>query len=86
MLALMPVCTGFSMGYSMAMRAMQKPHIDLIANAVAAPVGILSVFAFLHWWGIAGAAVSMVTSLAAYSCVYWFSYRRSFRRRTREKK
>jgi len=85
-LALMPVCTGFSMGYSMAMRAMQKPHIDLIANAVAAPVGILSVFAFLHWWGIAGAAVSMVTSLAAYSCVYWFSYRRSFRRRTREKK
>ena len=78
-LGLMPVCTGFSTGYSMAMRAMQRPHLDLIANGVAAPVGVLSALAFIRWWGIAGAAVSMVASLAAYSFVYWFSYRRSLR-------
>lgn len=75
-LALMPVCTGFSMGYSMAMRATQRPHFDLLANAVAAPVGVVSAICFMHWWGLAGAAASMVFSFVAAALINFFSYRR----------
>jgi O-antigen/teichoic acid export membrane protein len=75
-LALTPVCTGLSMGYSMALRASQKPHFDLIANAVAAPVGVFSAIFFLHWWGLAGAAASMVLCFLAASLVNCFLFRR----------
>ena len=74
-LALMPVCTGLSMGYSMALRASQKPHFDLIANVIAAVVGVVSAIFFLHWWGLAGAVISMVVSLATASLVIRISYR-----------
>lgn len=75
-LALAPAVTALSVGYSMALRAAQKTHLDLVANGVAAPVGLLSAIAFMHWWGLAGAAASMVTSLTAYTFVYGLSYRR----------
>jgi O-antigen/teichoic acid export membrane protein len=75
LLALMPVCTGLSMGYSMAMRAAQKPHFDLVANAIAAPVAVLSTIFFLHWWGLPGGAASMILSFFASLVVILLSYR-----------
>ncbi len=36
-LGLVPVCTGLAIGFSMAVRASQKPHFDLVANAISAP-------------------------------------------------
>jgi O-antigen/teichoic acid export membrane protein len=75
-LALMPVCAGLSMGYSMAMRSMQKPHFDLIANAAAAPISVVSAILFLHWWALAGAAASMLVSVLTASVVILFCYRR----------
>jgi len=75
-LALIPVCSGFSMGYSMAMRASQKPHFDLLANAVAAPVGVGSAICFMHWWGLAGAAASMVFSFVVAALINFLSYQR----------
>jgi O-antigen/teichoic acid export membrane protein len=81
-LALMPVSTGLSMGYSMALRASQKPHFDLIANVVAAAVGVVSAIFFLHWWGLAGAAISMVVSVTAASLVVRISYRTVISRKT----
>jgi O-antigen/teichoic acid export membrane protein len=79
-LALAPAVNAFSVGYSMTLRAVRKPHFDLVANGIAAPVGLLSAIAFMHWWGLAGAAASMVTSLGAYAFVYGLSYRRSIAR------
>ena len=76
MLALIPVCSGFSIGFGMAMRASQKPHFDLVANAIAAPVGVLSAIYFMRWWGLMGAAASMVVSFAVASVVTYISYRR----------
>ena len=72
--ALIPVCTGFAMGYSMALRASQKPHFDLLSNSLAAPVGVLSCVIFLHLWGISGAVASMVLSFATYALVFFWSY------------
>ena len=74
-LALMPVFTGLSIGYSMAMRAAQKPHFDLVANAIAAPVAVLSTIFFIHWWGLPGAAASMILSFFASLVVILLSYR-----------
>jgi O-antigen/teichoic acid export membrane protein len=66
-LALIPVMNGFAAGFSIAMRASQKPQFDLISNIVAAPVGLLSAFLLMRWWGLSGAIVSMVLSFAALS-------------------
>jgi O-antigen/teichoic acid export membrane protein len=65
-LALIPMCMGISMGYAMAMRARQKPRFDLIANAIAAPAAVFSAIALTYWWGLAGAATSMVAGSAVY--------------------
>lgn len=73
-LALVPVCMAFSTGYLMALRALLKPHFDLVVNAIAAPVGIVSAFFFIRWWGLAGAAASMVLSFATYSLAALYLY------------
>jgi O-antigen/teichoic acid export membrane protein len=74
-LALIPAAIGFSTGYSMAMRASRKPGFDLVANAIAAPVGVISAFFFIRWWGIVGAAASMAVAFAAYAIsVCWIYY------------
>ncbi|HLJ15608.1 MAG TPA: polysaccharide biosynthesis C-terminal domain-containing protein [Bryobacteraceae bacterium] len=81
-LALIPVCSAFSMGFGMAMRASQKPHFDLLANAIAAPIGVLSAVYFMRWWGLMGAAASMVVSFAVASVVTYMSYRKVIMRNT----
>lgn len=74
-LALMPVADAGASGFLMALRASQKPQFDLIANAVAAPVGLLSAVFFMHWWGLAGAAFSLVAGCAASALANFCSYR-----------
>jgi len=74
-LALIPAAIGFLTGYSMAMRASHKPHFDLLASAIAVPVGVVSAFFFMHWWGLAGAAASMAFGFVAYSIsICWIYY------------
>jgi O-antigen/teichoic acid export membrane protein len=75
LLALIPVFTGLAMGYSMALRASQKPYFDLIANVFAAPVAIVSALVFMHWWGIAGAVASMLLSFAVLTILTVVCYR-----------
>jgi O-antigen/teichoic acid export membrane protein len=84
LMGLVPVCTGFSTGYSMALRASQKPQFDLLANSVSAPVAIVFAGLFIRWWGIGGAAVSTVLGFAAYAAVYFLSYRRHAQSPARE--
>jgi O-antigen/teichoic acid export membrane protein len=66
-LALIPAAIGFSTGYAMAIRASHRTHFDLVANAIAAPVGLISAVFFTRWWGIAGAAASMAVGFSAYA-------------------
>ena len=74
-LALIPAANGFTMGYSTALRASQKPHFDLLANAIAAPVAVVSALCFIRWWGLAGAAASMVVGFVVYMIVNcWIFY------------
>jgi hypothetical protein len=74
-LALIPAANGFTMGYSTALRASQRPHFDLLANAIAAPIAVVSALCFIHWWGLAGAAASMVAGFAVYMALNcWIFY------------
>lgn len=79
-LALGPVCMGFAIGYGMALRACQKPHYDLIANSVAAPVGLISALILIRVWGIEGAALSLVAASAAYGGTFYVLFRMEQRR------
>jgi O-antigen/teichoic acid export membrane protein len=75
-LGIVPVCTALATGLSMALRASQKPHFDLVANAVAAPVGVLTAVIFIGLWGLGGAALSLVAGFATYAAVYFYSFKR----------
>jgi len=75
-LGLIPVATGFSTGFSMALKAAGKPHYDLVANTVAAPVSVASALAFVYWWGLPGAAISMISSFAVYGLTYFLNFQR----------
>jgi O-antigen/teichoic acid export membrane protein len=77
LLALVPVATAASTGYSMALRASARPHFDLLSNIIAAPVSVLSAFLFIHWWGVAGAAASMVLGFSVTSIVTIVCFRGS---------
>ena len=76
-LAIVPVVSSISMGYSMALRASGRPHFDLLSNIIAAPVSVLSAFFFVHWWGLTGAAISMILSVAVMSIVTIMSFHHS---------
>jgi O-antigen/teichoic acid export membrane protein len=75
-MGLVPVCTGFAIGFSMAVRASQKPHYDLLANAISAPVGLFTAVFFIKFWGLNGAALSLVTGSAISAAVFCWSFQR----------
>jgi len=81
-LALAPAASAVSTGYSMALRASQKPQFDLISNAFAAPIAILSVLLFMRFWGLGGAVASMVVSVFVVSIVTIVCFRFTLRRRS----
>jgi len=76
-LGLVPVCTGLANGFSMAVRASQKPHFDLIANLISAPVALITAAIFIRLWGLNGAAFSLVAGFAVYSAVFCWAFRGS---------
>ena len=84
LLALIPCVNGISAGYSMALRASQQPHFDLLSNAFAAPVAVVSTILFTRWWGLAGAALSMVVSFGVLNFVTVVAFRRTLGRRKTE--
>ena len=74
MLSLVPAVNGLTMGFSTALRASQRPHLDLLANAISAPIAVVSAVSFIHWWGLAGAAASMVTGFVMYMGVNCWAF------------
>jgi O-antigen/teichoic acid export membrane protein len=74
MLSLVPAVNGLTMGFSTALRASQRPQFDLLANAIAAPIAVVSALGFIRWWGLAGAAASMVTGFVVYMGVNCWAF------------
>jgi O-antigen/teichoic acid export membrane protein len=74
-LSLVPAANGLTMGFSTALRASQKPQLDLLANAISAPIALVSAAGFIRVWGLAGAAASMVTGFVVYAVVNCWLFR-----------
>lgn len=79
-LALIPVASGASTGFSMALRASQKPRFDLVSNLIAAPVAIISAVVFMRLWGVTGAAASMLLSFLVLCAIIIVFFRRDVAR------
>lgn len=78
-LGLVPVCAASWMGFSISLRAVQRPQFELLANAISAPVGLITGLVFIKLWGIGGAAVSLVTSCATIGVVLFWAFNRTQR-------
>lgn len=88
---LTPLSAGLASGYSMALRAMQRPQFDRLATRIAAAVSVQTAFLFIPLWGLVGAAISMASSFAAHATVVYLCFhqatandRRAFARQPAE--
>ena len=79
-LALVPVANACSLGYSMALRASHRPDYDLAANAIVAPISLISSICFIRWWGISGVAASMALCFALLNGITFVCFSRFFSR------
>ncbi|MCL5263722.1 MAG: oligosaccharide flippase family protein [Chloroflexi bacterium] len=76
-LGLVPVFTALATGYSLMLRAAQKPKHYVISGAVTAAVGTVTAVPIIWIWGVGGAAMSTAltcagTALATYClCRAW---------------
>jgi len=52
----------------------------LIANAISAPVGLVTAVVFIHFWGLNGAAISLVGATACYGMVFCWAFLRDIGR------
>jgi O-antigen/teichoic acid export membrane protein len=63
-LGLVPVFTGFSASLCLALRALLKSHLELIACAFSAATSLALAMLLMPRWGLTGAAASIVGSTA----------------------
>ncbi len=75
-MGLMPLFIALASGRSLVLQAIQKPQHYLIRGAVTGSVGVASALVLTAWAGLAGAAASMVLTLAASAVVTFRLYRR----------
>jgi len=74
---IIPLFASLASGYSMALRAMQRPQFDRLANRIAAAVSVQTAFLFIPLWGLAGAAISLVSGFAVHAAVIYLSFRQA---------
>ncbi len=72
---LIPLSAGLASGYSMALRAMQRPQFDRLAKRIAAAVSLQTAFLFIPLWGLAGAAISLASGFAVHAAVVYLCFR-----------
>jgi len=78
LIGLVAVFTALSTGFSLILRAIQKPQIYLIIGIVTSVVGLSSALILTWKWGVAGAAASLVLTYFARFVVVLHLYRRWF--------
>jgi O-antigen/teichoic acid export membrane protein len=76
-LLVIPIATGFASGYSMALRALQRPRYDALATRIAAIVSVQTAFLFIPLWGLAGAAISLASGYVAHAAVVYVCFRQA---------
>jgi len=77
-LRLIPFFTAFSTGYSLILKAIQKPEFNLVYEMVVAPIGLITGVIFIHFWGLAGAVWSLVIISLLTVIILMILYKRWF--------
>ena len=72
-----PLAAGLGCGYSMALRASQKPDFDHLATRIGAIVSVQTAFLFIPLWGLAGAAASLASGYLTHAAVVYVCFRRA---------
>jgi len=72
---LIPLSASVASGYSMGLRAMQRPNFDLLATRIGAAVSVQTAFLFIPLWGLAGAVISMASGFAVRAAVVYLCFR-----------
>jgi len=75
-LGLIPVLTAITTGYSLALRAIQRPQFYLIYGMIVAPVGLLTGVIFTYYWGLEGAIWSLVINSLITLIIHMILYRK----------
>jgi O-antigen/teichoic acid export membrane protein len=73
---LAPVFTGYASSFSYALRALGKSRFELLAYTLSALTALATSVLLMLRWGVAGGAVSVVTSTAVLAAGVYFAYRR----------
>jgi O-antigen/teichoic acid export membrane protein len=73
-LGLMPVLSAVATGLSVTLRALHLTKVDFMANAMAAPISVLSAVVLVRVWGIPGAVASalVAATVLAGSTTYFY--------------
>ena len=75
-LVLVTLAYGPMQGFGMALRAIRKPQFDLVSGLFAAPIAVLCAYLGTGWWGLAGAAFSLILGFAVQAVVAGVYFRR----------
>ena len=75
-LVIMTVALGPTQGLGTALRAIRKPNFDLVSGLIAAPIAVVCAYFGTVWWGLAGAAWSLVLGFAIQGAVTTLFFRR----------
>jgi Na+-driven multidrug efflux pump len=69
--SLIPVLAALTSGFSLVLRAAQKPRHYLISTLIVTPLSIAVCVGAVMIWGVPGAAISSVVSCALMTIVSW---------------
>jgi len=72
---LVPLFMAVAQGYSLNLRALQKPQHYLIVSVATTPVGLGSAVLLIQAWGIRGSAVSSILTAATFALAHYCLYR-----------
>ena len=75
-LGLVPVFTGFSAGFSFALRALGKSAHELLAYVLSSLTALVTSAVLMPHWGLPGGVASVVSSTGVLAAAVYFSYRR----------
>ena len=81
-LGLVPIFTALSTGYSLILRAAEKPQHFLIVGATTAPLSIISGVVFTRAWGLGGTTASIVLASAVSALITYLLCRSWVLKRT----
>lgn len=77
-LGIIPILTGVTTGYSLALQAIQKPQFYLIYGIIVAPVGLITGILFTKYWGLTGAVLSLVVTSLVTLIIHLYLYQNWF--------